>query len=133
MTQWSRTWTFFEGRWHEGNPALLGPRDHAAWLSSVVFDGARTFEGVTPDLEAHCARVNDSALALGLKPTRATGEIVEIAEEGIAKFAPDSALYVRPMYWAENGGRFSVPPFPRAPASACASMSCPCPSRRASR
>lgn len=112
MTEWSQTWTFYDGTWHEGNPPLMGPRDHAAWLASTVFDGARTFEGVSPDLEAHCERVNTSALALGLKPTRPTGEIIEIARDGIVKFDSDIALYVRPMYWAQDGGRFSVPPNP---------------------
>jgi branched-chain amino acid aminotransferase len=32
---------------------------------------ARAFEGVTPDLDRHCARVNASASALGLTPTMA--------------------------------------------------------------
>ena len=58
----SKTWTFFEGDWREGNIPIMGPRTHAAWLGSSVFDGARAFEGVTPDLDLHCARVNRSAL-----------------------------------------------------------------------
>src|ERR1035441_8975663 len=74
---WSKTWTFFKGEWHEGNIGIMGPRPHAAWLCSVVFDGARAFEGVTPDLELHCARVNDSAKKLFLKPTVATEEWVD--------------------------------------------------------
>ncbi len=114
MTEWSQTWTFYEGQWHEGNPQLLGPRDHAAWLGSTVFDGARAFEGVTPDLKMHCERVNNSAIALGLKPTRDTGEIIEIARDGVAKFDAGAALYIRPMYWAQDGGRFSVPPNPES-------------------
>ncbi len=114
MTEWSQTWTFFEGQWHEGNPQLLGPRDHAAWLGSTVFDGARAFEGVTPDLKMHCERVNNSAIALGLKPTRETGEIIEIVCDGVAKFDAGAALYIRPMYWAQDGGRFSVPPNPES-------------------
>ena len=65
----SQTWTFFEGAWHEGNVPIMGPRTHAAWLCSMVFDGARAFEGVTPDIELHCARINDSARKLYLKPT----------------------------------------------------------------
>src|SRR5262249_41698345 len=64
---WSRTWTFFEGDWHEGNVPIMGPRTHAAWLASCVFDGARAFEGVAPDVDLHCARINDSAPKLGLK------------------------------------------------------------------
>ena len=46
----------------------MGVRDHAAWLCSSVFDGARTFEGVSPDLDLHCARVNASAETMHLKP-----------------------------------------------------------------
>jgi branched-chain amino acid aminotransferase len=114
MTEWSQTWTFYEGQWHEGNPQLLGPRDHAAWLGSTVFDGARAFEGVTTDLKMHCERVNNSAIALGLKPTRDCGEIIEIARDGVAKFDAGAALYIRPMYWAQDGGRFSVPPNPES-------------------
>jgi branched-chain amino acid aminotransferase len=101
---WSKTWTFFEGEWHEGNIGIMGPRTHAAWLCSVVFDGARAFEGVTPDLELHCARVNDSAKKLFLNPTVSTEEWVRLAREGIRRFDKDAALYIRPMYWAENEG-----------------------------
>ncbi|MEA2928512.1 MAG: branched-chain amino acid aminotransferase, partial [Hyphomicrobiales bacterium] len=36
---WSKTWTFFEGDWHEGNIGIVGPRTHAFWLASSVFDG----------------------------------------------------------------------------------------------
>ena len=40
---WSKTWTFYEGEWREGNVPIMGVRDHAVWLCSSVFDGARTF------------------------------------------------------------------------------------------
>jgi branched-chain amino acid aminotransferase len=101
---WSKTWTFFEGDWHEGNIGIMGPRTHAAWLCSVVFDGARAFEGVTPDIDLHCARVNDSARKLFLKPVVTTETWIKLAREGIAKFEKDAALYIRPMYWAEKEG-----------------------------
>jgi branched-chain amino acid aminotransferase len=101
---WSKTWTFFEGDWHEGNIGIMGPRTHAAWLCSVVFDGARAFEGVTPDIDLHCARVNDSARRLFLKPVVTTETWIKLAREGIAKFEKDAALYIRPMYWAEKEG-----------------------------
>jgi len=103
-TNWSKTWTFFESAWHEGNIGIMGPRTHAAWLCSVVFDGARAFEGVTPDLALHCARVNDSAKKLFLNPTVSTEEWVRLAREGIQRFDKDAALYIRPMYWAESEG-----------------------------
>lgn len=101
---WSRTLTFFEGDWHEGNVPIMGPRTHAAWLCSLVFDGARAFEGVTPDLDLHCARVNDSAKKLYLKSSVPAETWVRLAREGIARFHTDVALYIRPMYWAEKEG-----------------------------
>lgn len=99
----SRTWTFFQGDWHEGNVAIMGPRTHGAWLASVVFDGARAFEGVTPDLDAHCARINDSALSFGLKPVVSAEEWMGLTRDGLGRFAADATLYIRPMYWADTG------------------------------
>jgi branched-chain amino acid aminotransferase len=101
---WSKTWTYFEGEWHEGNVPIIGPRSHTAWLCSVVFDGARAFEGVTPDLELHCSRVNDSAKKLFLKPVVSVDTWVNLAREGITKFDGNTALYIRPMYWGEKEG-----------------------------
>jgi branched-chain amino acid aminotransferase len=99
---WTKTWTYLDETWHEGNTPIWGPRTHAAWLCSVVFDGARAFEGVTPDLELHCARVNESAKKLYLKPLVSTEKWVELAKQGIARFDGQTALYIRPMYWAER-------------------------------
>ncbi|MGE0212469.1 MAG: branched-chain amino acid aminotransferase [Parvibaculaceae bacterium] len=96
-------WTFFDGRWHEGNPMFMGPMTHAPWLGSVVFDGARAFEGVAPDLDRHCERLVRSARSYGLKVLKSASELEEIAREGIAKFPRDAELYIRPMYWAEDG------------------------------
>jgi branched-chain amino acid aminotransferase len=110
-----KAWTWFEGAWLEGNPGLIGPMSHAFWLGSSVFDGARAFEGVTPDLDLHCARVNASAAALGLEPGMATQAIIDLALEGVARFGPKPELYIRPSYWAENGSPFSV--IPADPAS----------------
>lgn len=112
MREWSQTWTWLDGDWHEGNVPVMGTRTHSIWLGSSVFDGARRFEGVMPDLDRHCARVNASAVALGLKPTMGADEMGALATEGAKKFADDVALYIRPMYWAEQGGFMSVPPDP---------------------
>ncbi|MBL4720291.1 MAG: aminotransferase class IV, partial [Alphaproteobacteria bacterium] len=95
--------TYLDGKWIEGNPPLFGARDHATWLASVVFDGARTFEGVTPDLDLHCDRAVKSAKALGLNPGLTGDEILKLAREGIAKFPHLSELYIRPLFWAESG------------------------------
>ena len=108
------TWTFVDGDWHEGNVALIGPRSHAMWLGTSVFDGARWFEDVAPDLDRHAARVNASALALGLKPTMSADEIVELTWEGLKRFDGKTAVYIRPMYWAEHGGYMGVPADPQS-------------------
>ncbi len=99
----SATWTFCDGNWHEGNVLLMGPRTHAVWLGSMVFDGARYFEGVMPDVDLHCARVNSSAGKLFLKASVPTEKWVELAAAGVKKFGKDAELYIRPMYWAESG------------------------------
>ncbi|MFY0613761.1 MAG: branched-chain amino acid aminotransferase [Hyphomicrobiaceae bacterium] len=114
MTDVSETWTFFNGAWHEGNVGMMGPRTHALWLGSSVFDGARAFDGVMPDLDRHCARVNTSAINLGLKATVAQDEWLGLVDEGLKKFQSKEAIYIRPMYWAEHGGFMSVPPDPES-------------------
>ena len=98
------TLTYFEDEWQEGNIGIMGPRTHAAWLCSIVFDGARAFEGVTPDLELHCARVNESAKKMFLKPVVSLETWVKLSHEGIQRFPKSSALYIRPMYWGEKEG-----------------------------
>ena len=102
------TWTYVEGEWLEGNPPLLGPTSHAMWLGSTVFDGARWFDGISPDLDLHCQRVNRSAVAMGMKPTMRPEEIEQLALEGVRKFDGKTAIYIKPMYWAEHGTPYSV-------------------------
>jgi len=102
------TWTWFEGTWHEGDVRIMGARTHAAWLGSSVFDGARAFEGVTPDLDKHCARLNVSAEALGLRPVMRPEAIEELARDGLRHFPKDAGLYIRPMYWCEHDGPFTI-------------------------
>jgi branched-chain amino acid aminotransferase len=115
MTVWSQSYTFLDGRWLEGNPPIAGPRTHAFWLGSSVFDGARAFDGVAPDLDRHCQRVNRSAEAIGLKPIMSAESICGLAREGVRKFPVGAELYIRPMYWAEESGyNSSVPPNPES-------------------
>jgi branched-chain amino acid aminotransferase len=111
---WSKTWTFYEGDWHEGNLPIMGVRDHATWLCSSVFDGARTFEGVSPDLDLHCERVNASAQTMHLNPVLSTGTWLELVRDGIKRFDKEAALYIRPMYWAEHSGALLIAPDPQS-------------------
>jgi len=95
---------FHDGAWTEGNKLVTGPMHHAFWLSSVIFDGARAFDGMAPDLDQHAARAIRSAVAMGLKPPVTAERIRELMLEGIRKHASGAALYIRPMFWAETGG-----------------------------
>jgi branched-chain amino acid aminotransferase len=107
-----RTW--FEGRWHDGDLPVMRASDHGMWQGSSVFDGARWFDGVCPDLAAHCARVNRSAEALMITPTLTAGEIEQIARDGLRAYEAQTAVYVRPMYWALHGSDLGVAPKPGA-------------------
>lgn len=102
------TFTYVDGDWFSGNPPLIGPVSHAMWLGSTVFDGARWFDGIAPDLDLHCERVNRSAENMGMKPVMEAKEIERLAWEGIAKFDGKTAIYIKPMYWAEHGQMGSV-------------------------
>jgi branched-chain amino acid aminotransferase len=92
--------TYFEGSWQDGNLAVIRAADHVAWLGSQVFDGARKFQGVMPDLDLHCHRLIRSAKALGMDPQITGDQIVDIVKEGVARYADDAELYIRPMMWA---------------------------------
>lgn len=103
-----RTW--FEGRWHDADIQVMRAADHGIWQGSSVFDGARFAHGLTPDLGLHCARVNASALALMITPTMDAGEMAAIIREGLRAYGPEQSVYVRPMYWAIDGGDLGVNP-----------------------
>lgn len=102
--------TFFEGKWHEGNIPVMRAADHGAWLGSTVFDGARYFDGMAPDLDLHSARVNRSAEAMLLTPTMAAQEIEGIARDGFKLYDKTAALYVRPMYWGVEDDGYGLGP-----------------------
>jgi len=98
-----RTITYLDGAWSEGNTPLMGATTQAGWLGHTVFDGARAFAGVTPDLDKHCARAIRSAQAMAMQPPVTAAEIEKLAREGVAKFQPGAELYIRPMFWIEDG------------------------------
>jgi len=102
--------TYFNGTWHDGDKYILRAADHGAWLGSSVFDGARFFEGATPDLLLHCERVNNSAKAMMLDPSVTPEEMVEIIKEGLSSFDKSTSVYIRPMYWALDGAESLVLP-----------------------
>jgi len=95
--------SFWDGEWRDAAEPLIGPHDHAFFMASVVFDGARAFAGHTPDLDRHCARVIESAKGLLLEPGLSVEAITGLCREGVAKFPKDAALYIRPMFFAMRG------------------------------
>lgn len=107
---WSETWTYLDGTWIEGNAPIFGPRTHGVWQGSSVFDGGRVFEGTAPDIAQHFDRVNRSAVAMGLEATVSLETMLQLLEDGRKRFPADAPLYVRPMYWPEQGGFYGVSP-----------------------
>ena len=102
--------TYFDGTWHDGDAPIMRAADHGTWLGSSVFDGARFFDGMAPDLAAHCDRVNRSAEALMLTPTVTTEQMVDLVHEGLATYPKDAAVYIRPMYWGIDGDATAIVP-----------------------
>lgn len=103
-----RTW--FEGCWHDGDVSVMRAADHGIWQGSSVFDGARYARGLAPDLARHSARVNASAKALMITPTHSAEEIESLVREGLKAYDASQAVYIRPMYWAIDGGDLGVNP-----------------------
>ena len=110
MANEKKIFTWYQNKWHEGDVRILGAASHGTWLGSVIFDGARYFEGVAPDLDRHCARANESAKVLGLIPTKTAKEIEDLTWEGLKLFPPGTDVYIRPMYWAEEYDIGTIPP-----------------------
>ena len=110
MATGSNVRTFFEGSWYSEDKYVMRAADHGSWLGTSVFDGARYVDGVVPDLKAHCDRVNNSAEAMMITPTVSSEKMVEIILDGINKFKSSQAVYIRPMYWAIEGGDLAIVP-----------------------
>ena len=110
--------TWFEGRWHAGNVPILGAADHGAWLGTMVFDGARAFEGVTPDLDLHCARLVRSAEAMGLAAPLDARAIEALMRDGVRRIGADRPLYLRPMVWSREGSPSIIDALPGSSAFA---------------
>lgn len=95
--------TYFNGSWSQGNTPLFGAMDHAVWLGSTVFDGARSIRGHVPDLRLHLARVIQSAERLGLQCPYNVDQLEALCREGIAQFPADAELYIRPLVFGTDG------------------------------
>lgn len=99
---------YFDGRYFDENPVFIGPGNHALWAGSAVFDGARSFGGLAPDLDLHCNRLVKSARYMGMEPKLTGEEIYEICVGAIRKMPKESVTYVRPTF-APLRGKGMVP------------------------
>jgi branched-chain amino acid aminotransferase len=92
------------GRWYQDQqPKLLGPMDHAMWMASLAFDGARAFDGLAPDLDRHCARLIDSTRKMLLEPTMDAEAVEDLCRQAIRRLPQGLPAYVRPMFYATRG------------------------------
>ncbi|WP_112322375.1 branched-chain amino acid aminotransferase [Oceanibium sediminis] len=98
LGKYAHTW--FDGGWQTGNTPIMGATDHGTWQGTMVFDGARTFEGVSPDLDLHCARITRSVRAMGMEPPMEAEAIEALVRDGIARCPDGASLYLRPMMWS---------------------------------
>ena len=100
---------YIDGEWIEGKPAVLGPHDQSFWFATQIFDGARAFEGVAPDLDRHCERAFDSARYMGFEPNMMLDAVIDIALQACAKFPAGSELYIRPIFYPASGFLYPDP------------------------
>jgi branched-chain amino acid aminotransferase len=114
MALGTRILTWFDGRWHPGNLAVMGAADHGTWQGTLVFDGARAFEGVTPDLDLHCARLIRSAEAMGLAPPMDAAEVEALILEGVRRLGTERPLYLRPMMWSREASPALIDAIPES-------------------
>ena len=84
----------------------------------MVFDGARAFEGVTPDLDLHCARLVRSAEAMGLAAPLDARAIEALMRDGVRRIGADRPLYLRPMVWSREGSPSIIDALPGSSAFA---------------
>ena len=102
--------SYVDGEWREGNPNILGPMDQSFWFATMVFDGARAFDGVAPDLDLHCQRLFDSAAVMGEVSPVALDEMIDIGLRTAARFPVSSQLYLRQiLYYATEGWLWPEP------------------------
>ena len=68
---------FHGGKWYDEQPMLIGPMNHAFWMSSVVFDGARGMRGLDPNVEEHSSSLINSANNMIQAQVKEAGEKAE--------------------------------------------------------
>lgn len=101
MSNHEITWS--NGQWSDTSAPLIGATDHAFWMATTVFDGARSIQGHTPDLDLHCERLNRSAITLGMEPVMTPQQTVDLVHEGLKKLSHSTDYYIKLLYFAPGG------------------------------
>ena len=104
--------TWFDGDWHDGDVAIMSAADHGTWLGTLVFDGARTFGGKSPDLDLHCQRIVASAGAMAMNAPVSAEDIEGLVRERIGTADRSAQLYIRPMMWSRSAAPGLIAPDP---------------------
>ena len=86
MADWSETWTWIDGKWHEGNVPISGVRSHATWLGSSVFDGGMLMGAV-----------------VNMEPSLFGGCIAAVPFVDVLTTMLDDTLPLTPPEWPEWG------------------------------
>ncbi|MEX0970101.1 MAG: branched-chain amino acid aminotransferase [Paracoccaceae bacterium] len=114
MAMGGNIFTWYAGEWKRGNTAIMGAADHGAWQGTMVFDGARAFDGLMPDLDQHSARIVRSATTMGMAAPLDGSQIEALIREGVAAMNSDVPLYLRPMIWSRECLPSLIEPDPAA-------------------
>jgi len=99
-SEWSKTWTFHEGDWHEATSHRRPA--HACDVARLVGirRRARLRRRDAPISNLHCERECFGTEAV-LKPVVSRETWMGLVADGLKRFDKNTPLYIRPMYWAE--------------------------------
>ncbi len=96
--------TWFDGSWSTTKVPLIGATDHAFWMASTVFDGARSIQGHVPDIAAHSERLIRSAVALGMHPKINREEVESLVCEGLKRLPQGHFdYYIKMLFFCSDG------------------------------
>ena len=95
--------TWYAGQWSTSGVPLIGASDHAFWMGSTVFDGARAIGGHLPDLTAHSQRAIRSALVMGMEPKLDHHDIENLVREGLTRLPANADYYIKMLFFCPGG------------------------------
>jgi len=98
---------WFNGEWHDGSKLIMSSMSQSYMHGSTIFDGARAYNNVIPDLHKHCERLINSSKIFGLSLPVSKEELITLCKEGVKYFEDSAELYVRPSIFCDEG--FLIP------------------------